>query len=67
LAFSLPNPSRPDERALDPCQNRTMRYELSDHERAAIKPMPTSRATFGVSMTVACLERNRFRLNRLAL
>jgi len=44
-----------------------MRYELSDHERAAIKPMPTSRATFGVSMTVACLERNRFRLNRLAL
>jgi len=32
-----------------------MRYELSDHEWTAIKPMlPNSRAAFGVQMTVAC-------------
>jgi hypothetical protein len=32
-----------------------MRYELSDYEWTAIKPMlPTSRAAVGVEMTVAC-------------
>jgi transposase len=34
---------------------RIMRYELSDYEWTAIKPMlSNSRAAFGVQMTVAC-------------